>query len=116
MNPKEYWGTEKQVLLIDLDGTLCDDHTFPEYAAATFFKSQVKALHELKGRYFIVIWTARYEADRALTEKLLRDNDVPYDRIVFGKLPGNFFIDWNSARSASDLLSRVSLEQEKKLK
>lgn len=116
MNPKEYWGTEKRVLLIDLDGTLCEDNTFPNYLTAKPFSSQIKALHELKGRYYIVIWTARYEADRSVTEKWLKDNDVPYDRLIFGKLPYHFFIDWNSSKSVLELLALVVSDQERNCK
>ena len=113
MNPKEYWGTEKKVLIIDIDGTICEDNTFPNYSGAKPFKKQIEALHEIKGTHFIVLYTARYEADRPITEKWLKDNSVPYDRLIFGKLPYDFFIEWNSFRSITSLVSNIICEEER---
>lgn len=113
MNPSEFWGTKKQVLFVDIDGTICQDNTFPNYFDAEPFESQIRSLHELKGQFFIVLWTARYEADRFVTEDWLSKHNVPYDRLVFGKLPYNMFIEWNSCKSVTELLSEITSKKER---
>ena len=41
----------------------------------------------------IIIHTARHEADRAITEKWLKDHDVPYNELIMGKPYGHFYVD-----------------------
>lgn len=96
MNPKEFWGTDKPVVAVDIDGTLCEDDSFPNYAEAVPKEDEIAKLRELAEKCFIVLWSARYEADREVTKCWLCKNEVPYDRLILGKLPFDFFIDANA--------------------
>lgn len=110
MNPKEFWGTDKPVVVVDIDGTLCEDDSFPDYDGAKPLMERIKALQALKRNHFIVLWSARYEADRKVTERWLHEHHILYDRLILGKIPYDVFIEENSFNSPLDLL--VSLEEE----
>jgi hypothetical protein len=58
MKPQQFWGTEKQVLVVDIDGTLCSEELpvrkgIPDYAKAQPFVLQIAALRDLQEDYFI---------------------------------------------------------------
>jgi len=105
MKAQEFWGTDKEVLIIDLDGTICSDNSYPDYAQAKAFEIEINALKSLSEKYFIVFWTARYEADRSVTEDWLFRHGIRYDRLVFGKLPYDLFIEMNSCKSITELVN-----------
>jgi len=118
MKPQQFWGTEKEVLVVDIDGTLCSEAylpdwgTIPDYAKAEPFPLQIAHLNELKERFFIVLWTARYEADREVTEQWLKKHNVPYDRLVLGKKPYDMFIDTNSCKTPYQLVKQLEKSDE----
>lgn len=93
-------------LVIDLDGTLCEQKTFETYYEALPKKEVIEKLREyaLAG-WHITIFTARgmntlqgnvsaikkhlsYQ-----TKKWLKENNVPYHRLRFGKPPADKYID-----------------------
>lgn len=41
----------------------------------------------------VILHTARWESDRAKTEKWLKENDIPYDELVMNKPSGDVMID-----------------------
>jgi len=102
MKPSEFWGTDKQAIIVDIDGTLCEDNSFPHYAKAIPKEGQIKFLQQIKEHYFIVLWSARYEADREITQTWLHSNNVPYDRLILGKMPYDFFIDENAYKKVDE--------------
>ena len=118
MKPQQFWGTNKQVLVVDIDGTLCGEvhlpkqDEIPNYAESTPFTRQIQTLVKLSERYFIVLWTARYEADREVTERWLKENNVPYDRLILGKKPYDMFIDANSCKTPYQLIKELEKSDE----
>ena len=46
----------------------------------------------------IIIYTARPRDDRKVTEKWLKENNIPHDTVIFGKLRADLYIDQNSKR------------------
>ena len=107
MNPKDFWGTDKPVVVVDIDGTLCEDDSFPNYSEAKPRNGQIKCLKELTEKCFIVLWSARYESDREVTISWLRKYSVPYHRLVLGKMPYDIFVDANAFGSILDLLETL---------
>lgn len=101
-----FWGTDKPVLMVDLDGTLCEE-TGPEnwkrFAEAKPKVEEIEALRRLSAKYFIVIWTARFEADRLVTSYWLSEHSVPYDRLIMGKLLYSVFVDANARPSLREV-------------
>jgi len=103
MNPKEFWGTKKPVLAVDIDGTICKDGSFPRYGEAEPLLEEIERLRELAEHYFIVLWSARYEADRAITEAWLHRWQVPFSHLLLGKLPFDAFVDANSYKFPTEI-------------
>ena len=110
MNPKEFWGTDKPVVIVDIDGTLCEDDSFPNYADAKPRMNQIEHLRKVYDKCFIVLWSARYESDRAVTKRWLKRYMAPYHRIVLGKMPYDLFVDANAFGSTVDLLEVLEKE------
>lgn len=113
---EDFWGTNRPVLIVDIDGTLCDegrdldDRNWLRYANAAPHLEEIEALRRLsKKEWFIVLWTARFEGDRGITQKWLADHGVSYDRLIMGKMVYSAFVDAN-ARS-----SLVEIEQDEVL-
>ena len=98
-----------KVRVIDLDGTI----TLPDPILATMdinnpdidklqqcYKTAkpnptaIKKLKEVDSRGDkIIIYTARHESDRAITEQWLKNNKVPYTHLVMGKPLGHSYSD-----------------------
>ena len=65
----------------------------------------VNKLHELG--HAIIIYTARHEEDRELTEEWLKKHGVKYDKIVFGKPHGDIYVDDLAVRPEEMLTWKV---------
>jgi len=92
--------------VFDLDGTICTQESMGTYQNALPFYKVIEKMQVLKilGDR-IVIFTARgmrtFDGDvkaveenmRPLTEKWLKDNDVPYDELILGKPLGDVYVD-----------------------
>lgn len=91
---------------VDLDGTICALSPDGDYAHARLLPGAREALRELRRRgAHIIIYTARrmrtHNGDVAkvcaeigdLTRRWLREQDVPYDELVFGKPYAHVYID-----------------------
>ncbi len=91
---------------VDLDGTICELSPDGDYARARPLPGAREALRELRRRgAYIIIYTARrmrtHNGDLAkvcadigdLTVSWLKEHDIPYDEIIFGKPYANVYID-----------------------
>lgn len=92
--------------IFDLDGTICTQEKHADYHLALPIDdviTKIRTLHALGDR--IIIFTARgmntfngnirrIESElRTMTERWLRQNDVPYHELIFGKPPGDVYVD-----------------------
>lgn len=84
----------------DLDGVIADakdnvyDQAVPQYGLCNPVESTIEVMHALKrAGVRLVICTARWEEDRPLTERWLKNYSVPYDVLVMGKPKADVYID-----------------------
>lgn len=100
-----------QTLVIDIDHTICIPNdsatdTFEKYGKAEPIHSMIDAIRKAKESGFkIVLFTARRMATHNgninkviedvgdLTKSWLKDNNVPYDELLFGKPNAVYYID-----------------------
>lgn len=98
-------------LVIDIDHTIChpDDnktHTFDKYGKAKPIPEMIEAMRKAKqDGYKIILFTARRMATHNgdinkviedvgdLTKQWLKENDVPYDELMFGKPNAVYYVD-----------------------
>jgi len=98
--------TTQKRLVIDLDGTICSQEKTGKYHAALPKCEVIKKINELwTDGWEIVIFTARgmntCDGDvdqieknyREMTQEWLKKNRVCYDKLVFGKLDADLFVD-----------------------
>lgn len=92
------WGTlkdwnnyknEYKCLFLDIDGTLVENASvhFPPYVGNTeALKNNVKHINELysSGKVYIILTTSRPERVREITEKELKQKNIPYDKLIMG--------------------------------
>lgn len=99
--------TRKLVFAFDLDGTLTEEtgeepwEEFPDwqelYARATPSEQTIWMVNLLhKYGIEVVIYTARPEEDRDVTEKWLFLHGVQYDELVMGKRRADVYVDSDS--------------------
>jgi capsule biosynthesis phosphatase len=95
-----------KTLVIDLDGTICEQKTFADYEIAEPVWSVIEKMVELYDEgWHIHIFTARgmntFDGNvelieyhlRGPTEEWLRRYNVPYHELSFGKPPGDLYVD-----------------------
>lgn len=95
-----------KVAVVDLDGTLCDQRDINSYHLAQPNIDRIETVNALyDAGWQIIIHTARgmntffgdgYKCDhylRGLTERWLKENGVKYSCLVFGKPPGDIYVD-----------------------
>lgn len=105
-----------QTLVIDIDHTLCipndsEKSTFEKYAKAKPITDVIDALHKARSKgYRIVLFTARrmvthngdinrvIEDVGDITINWLKEHDVPYDEIQFGKPYAVYYVDDKAMR------------------
>lgn len=91
---------------VDLDGTICTLAENGDYASVKPLPRAVETLKKLKAQgHYIIIYTARrmrsqngdvsrvIEEVGKLTTSWLKDHDVPYDELIFGKPYAHVYID-----------------------
>ena len=100
-----------RTLVIDLDGTICEQTGGGEhYFSAKPIQDVIDRVNKLKASgCAIIIHTARgmnlynwnvtrIELEfRSKTEYWLKENGVQYDKLVFGKPPGDMYVDDKAA-------------------
>lgn len=77
----------RKIIAIDFDGTLSDESGKPISKIITYTNGAFDSGH------FIVIYTARIEADRTYVSCWLKENGVKYDLIELGKLRYDILVD-----------------------
>ena len=97
----------KEVLCIDIDGVIAE--IAENYYEALLVPGAREALDYLKENYLIYLHTGRHLNHATDTIKWLKDNNVYYDHIVFGKPPAIMYIDDRGERFKSwkSILKRV---------
>jgi len=85
---------------VDIDGTLCVERSeWWLYATAEPIKKNIRKINRLKRLgHTIILYTARFEEDREVTEAWMKKYRVQYDKIVFGKLRADHYVDNCSLR------------------
>lgn len=109
--PEKRWSDGTNILVVDLDGTLCSPNLDEEdverrYAQAAPRRDVISAVNRARDRgYYVVIHTARrmvtHRGDAAaaeaevgaLTREWLDRHGVEYDELVFGKPYGRVYVD-----------------------
>ena len=75
--------------IIDIDGTICDNVPNEQFELMVTVKPHANAIETINKWYDeghnITFLTARHEVHREVTEQWMRDNDVRYHGIIFGK-------------------------------
>ena len=79
-----------QVQAIDIDGVLCETNGH-DYKNSKPINEAIKALNTKNG--VIVLYTARLETDRTMTENWLKKQGVKYDCLIMNKLPYDSIVD-----------------------
>ena len=86
-----------KVKTIDIDGILTiETHGFGKkyYPKRTPNKYNIDTLWDLRRRgYKIILHTARYEEDRYITQRWLKENNVPFDELIFEKPQAELYVD-----------------------
>lgn len=108
-------------IVVDLDGTLCSQEEFGRYEYAEPRREVIDRLKELAvAGFHITIFTARgmktfdgnvSEAKKHLlwlTKRWLKEHQVPYHRLRFGKPPADYYLD-DKALTIDDFLARKEL-------
>jgi capsule biosynthesis phosphatase len=98
-------------LVIDIDHTICvpndaESDTFKKYGMAEPIQEMISAIRAAKESGFkIILFTARRMATHNgdinkviedvgdLTKSWLKDNNVPYDELMFGKPNAVYYVD-----------------------
>lgn len=85
----------RQIILVDVDGTLCKEVCFTEEQArkATPNLDLIKKINSLYEQEFIVIYTARRTHLIEATMRWLELHGVKYHAISNHKIPGDTYID-----------------------
>jgi len=96
------WGGKKPIAVVDIDGVLATgtvEDVYSEDAGWAFGKCSpifegIEILNRLREQDVkIVLHTARWEDDRAVTEHWLSSHEVAYDELIMGKPSADIYID-----------------------
>ena len=81
-------------LIIDIDGTICDEKRQFSRSLAKPLPNAVESLKLLKKKgHILILYSARTWAEYEMTFSWLRENDIPFDQLILGKPEGDFWID-----------------------
>jgi len=87
---------ERKIYAFDLDGVLCEEGDWrpEEMIKRKPIKENIEKVNKLFDMgNIIVIFTARLEEDRPVTEAWLKLNGVKYDYLVMGKPRFDVYVD-----------------------
>lgn len=86
-------------LIIDLDGTICEERPTFERGLAKPKMLAVEALRRFKAwGHHITIYTARGWREYDMTKAWLDDHNIPYDNLICGKPVYDIWIDDRAIR------------------
>ena len=95
------------IYAVDIDGTLSEEDENPEnwfrYADCVPIQETIDKINELHGEigdttHTIVLYTARFEEDRMVTQQWLSKHGVKYHRLIMGKFRADIYVDSNAKR------------------
>jgi len=79
---------------IDFDNTICHNSGLPDFLPTESMEGAIEAIKYLVNKGLkIIIHTARPWSDYELVENFLNKHEIPFRRIVCGKLLARFYID-----------------------
>ena len=92
------------IYAVDIDGTLCkEEEKWWEYQKAVPIREAIDKVNALFGQdHQIILYTARFEEDRKVTEFWLDKHKVRYHKLVMGKLRADIYID-NAAKRMDEI-------------
>lgn len=102
-------------IVVDLDGVIAQGSNYPNYEECRVVPGATEYLLSLKDAgHYIVIYSARWEVDREVTELWLFVHGVPYDKLILGKPLADVYLDdramkfedWESAWDQIEKLSK----------
>ena len=83
-------------LLIDIDGTICEDISnkdYSKFATANIIDNSLESINNLYNEgHNITFFTARLEKHREVTEGWLKDNNFKYHKLIMEKPQGGKYI------------------------
>lgn len=81
-------------IIVDLDGTICNEGPVAQRSLATPLPGARKALQRLKEKkHTIIIYSGRPWSEYLMTEDWLLRHKIPYDRLILGKPIGDIWVD-----------------------
>ena len=81
-------------IIIDLDGTICEEKNFFQRPLAKIKKGARNFINKLRiKKYTVIIYSARSWNEFEMTKNWLAKNKIKYDQLVLGKPVGDFWID-----------------------
>jgi uncharacterized HAD superfamily protein len=87
------------IIGIDIDGVLTNETKGFDYENRTPSRKMIAKVNQWhREGHVIVLFTSRWEADRSVTRKWLRDNGVKYHTLILGKPVFDLYIDDISKR------------------
>lgn len=96
---------KKSIIAVDIDGVIAKlspgwdyEHKLPDNEVI----EKVNFLYN-SNKYIIVLYTARSESDRFITEQWMELNNVKYHTLVCGKLMYDYIID-DKSKNLEDLI------------
>ena len=81
-------------IVIDIDGTICEEKPTFERALARPKMGAAKFINAMKNQgHFVILYTARGWAEYEMTRQWLIRNDIPFDVLLMGKPIYDIWID-----------------------
>ena len=82
------------IIAVDIDGTLTNETEGHDYANRTPNMVMIKFVQEAyEALHSIILWSSRYEVDRAVTIDWLLKYNIPYSKLILDKLTYDLLID-----------------------
>jgi len=86
------------IYAVDIDGTLCENAFNGNWFQYDTLKPKPDVIAKIndlygKGNDLVILYTARFEEDRAVTESWLKIHGVKYNHLRMGKLRADVYID-----------------------
>jgi len=96
------------LIAVDIDGILTNEIVGWDYTKRTPRKGNIGIVNGLlKQGHVVVLYTARYEIDRAVTIDWLNKYGVQYSDLVMGKLQYDILVDDKAASDFNDTFNEI---------
>ena len=84
------------VYAVDIDGTLCEEsEEWWNYAEAIPIKENIKTINRVyhEKNSTLILYTARFEEDKQVTQQWLNKFGVKYHRLIMDKVRADVYVD-----------------------